>query len=95
MDNRIEATEYTRMDGLKLIKLANGLWVIRKINGPAWFLDPKDRTWVIGTRADFKLDDHGMHFDHAMELFQTLSELLGAHSVLASKGYPDGPDSSA
>lgn len=72
MDKRIEATEYTRMDGLKMIKIPNGSWVIRRIRGPAWFLDPRDKTWVISIRGDFKLEDYGMHFDYAMELFQTL-----------------------
>jgi len=68
----IEATEYTRTDGLKMIKIANGSWVIRRIYGPAWFLNPKDQTWMISTPSDFKLEEYGMHFDLAMKLFQTV-----------------------
>lgn len=71
-DKRIEATEYRREDGLTMLKIKNGQWVIRKIQGPAWFLDPTDQTWVISIRGDFKLDHHGMPFEQAMALFQTI-----------------------
>jgi hypothetical protein len=72
----IEATEYTRQDGLKMIKLASsGKWVVRKISGPAWFYSDQNSEWIIITLIA-TLDDVGMSFDKAMQLLNNLPELV-------------------
>jgi len=68
----IEVTEYTRTDGLKMSKIANGSWVIRKVFGPSWFLDPMSLTWHISTSEGFWFENYGMTFDLAMSLFPTV-----------------------
>ena len=71
---KIEATEYTRQDGLKMLKLGTGKWVLRKIYGPAWFYSDSKDEWVISTKLN-KLDEVGLTFDKATELLNTLPEL--------------------
>lgn len=71
---KVEATEYTRQDGLRAIKLPSDKWVVRKINGPAWFYSDPRGKWIITTLHP-NLEDVGMTFDRAMELLNTLPEL--------------------
>jgi hypothetical protein len=70
---KIEATEYTRQDGLKMIKLPTGRWVVRKISGPAWFYSDSKSEWVITTTLA-TLDAVGVTFERAMELLNTLPD---------------------
>jgi hypothetical protein len=72
---KIEVTEYTREDGMKAIRLPTSKWVVRKINGPAWFYSDPDSKWIITTTL-VNLDSVGMPFDRAMELLNTLPELI-------------------
>jgi hypothetical protein len=71
----IEATEYTRQDGLKAIKLSSGKWVVRKINGTAWFYMESTNMWILLNQDHPNLEDVGMVFDRAMELLSSLPEL--------------------
>lgn len=71
---KIEATEYTRQDGLKAIRLSTGMWVVRKIDGRTWFYSDSKSKWLICTTTTI-LDEVGMTFDRAMELLNTLPEL--------------------
>ena len=71
---KIEATEYTRQDGLKMLKLNTGKWVVRKIYGPAWFYSDSKSVWAISTTLN-NLDEVAMTFDRATELLNNLPEL--------------------
>jgi hypothetical protein len=74
---QIEATEYTRQDGMRMIKLHTGKWVIRKTFGPTWFYSDSQSKWIIGTSfiRSSDLEKEGMPFDRAMELLNQLPEL--------------------
>jgi hypothetical protein len=71
---KIDVTEYTRQDGLKAIRLPTGMWVIRKVYGPAWFYSDSKSEWVLSNTLA-TLDAVGMDFDRAMGLLNTLPEL--------------------
>lgn len=70
---KVEATEYSREDGMTAIRLSPDKWVVRKVSGPAWFYSDPQSKWIITTLPN--LDDVGMSFDRAMELLNTLPEL--------------------
>jgi len=71
---KIEATEYTRQDGLKMIRLPTGNWVIRKGYGPTWFYSTLQSKWIISTVIP-DLAEVGIPFDRASELLNQLPEL--------------------
>jgi hypothetical protein len=71
---KIEPTEYTRQDGLKVIKLSTSKWVVQRVYGPDWFYSDPQSKWLIDTTI-VDLDDVGMPFERAMELLNTLPEL--------------------
>jgi hypothetical protein len=43
----LEATEYSREDGVAMFRNRDGSWTVRSVAGPAWFWDFVSKAWVV------------------------------------------------
>lgn len=43
----VEATEYSREDGVAMFRNRDGSWTVRSVAGPAWFWDFVSKAWVV------------------------------------------------
>lgn len=72
---KIIPTTYEREDGVTIIlqNRETNTWILRKIQGPAWFFHPVTREWecflLIPNRD---LTPFEMSFEQAMELLKTV-----------------------
>lgn len=73
---KIEPTQYTREDGVAIIKHRNNKWLLRSTLGATWFWDPEDQEWVIShlIRTPKDLDAYTMPFEQAMSLLTTVEK---------------------
>lgn len=70
---KIITTAYAREDGLALIRLPSGGWVIRKVYGPAWFWSKETSDWG-RVNDNFRLESYSLPFEEAYALFESLPE---------------------
>jgi len=68
----IEATEYTREDGVAACKIPEG-WVVRCFYGPSWFWDQNLQDWTICSQSGFKLSNLAMSKEQALSLLETVT----------------------
>jgi len=69
---KIEATTYTREDGVCLIKSMNHWW-LRSICGPAWFWNPSTAEWEIEHNHDL-YDRFNLTKEQGMKLLETIEK---------------------
>lgn len=72
---KIQATTYAREDGLALIRLPSGGWVIRKVFGPSWFWSKETSNWGL-VNDEHRLESYELPFEEAYALFESLPEQI-------------------
>jgi hypothetical protein len=73
---KIEATVFTREDGVVLFRTADkDRWIIRKVEGPAWFYNPNDGIWELAhTVSSSRLASMALPFNEAFKLLETVKK---------------------
>lgn len=66
----IKATQYTREDGICMLQIPNGNWVIRRVGpGPSWFYEIGGG-WHISSVPGFRTELYSYDFDTAMDVLK-------------------------